>query len=86
MDEDPVVSTVRVIPPYTLELEFEDGERRIVDLEDELWGPIFEPLKDPSLFAQVSVDEELGTVVWPNGADLAPEFLYEVRPAKARKK
>jgi hypothetical protein len=85
MDEDPVVASVRVIPPYTLELEFEDGERRIVDLEDELWGPIFGPLKDPGFFAQVVVDQEAGTVVWPNGADIAPETLYEKRPAKASK-
>lgn len=86
MDEDPVVVSVRVIPPYMLELEFEDGVQRVVDLEDELYGPIFEPLKDPAYFAQVSVDDELGTVVWPNGADIAPETLYEYLPAKAGKK
>jgi hypothetical protein len=37
---------------------------------------MFEPLKDPDLFLQVKVDPELETVIWPNGADLAPEFLY----------
>ena len=86
MDEMPVVTAVRVIPPYTLEVEFKDGARRIVDVEEMLWGPVFEPLKDPAYFAQVEVDDELGTVVWPNGADIAPESLYEGLPADVRKR
>ncbi len=71
------VTAVRVIPPYTLEVTFDDGVVRRVDLTGELWGEVFEPLKDPEFFARVEVDEEAGTVVWPNDADLAPEFLYE---------
>ena len=67
---------VRVLRPFVLEVTFEDGFVREVDLEPELWGGSFEALKDPAFFAQVTVDEELGTVVWPNGADIAPEFLY----------
>ncbi len=66
-----------VIPPYTLEVTFDHGVVRRIDLEPELSGDVFEPLKDPQVFAQVTVDQEAGTVVWPNGADLAPEFLYE---------
>ena len=58
-----------------MELTFDDGFVRVVDLESELWGDVFEPLRDRVYFALVAVDEELGTVVWPNGADLAPEFL-----------
>ena len=48
-----------------------------VDLEAELWGPVFEPLREDSqLFRQVQVDEELGTIVWPNGADMDPDVLH----------
>lgn len=70
------VVAVRVLRPYVLEVTFDDGVVREVDIEAELWGEAFEPLLDPAYFALVTVDPDLGTVVWPNGADLAPEFLY----------
>ena len=70
------VIAVEVLRPYVLEVTFEDGARRQVDIEPFLWGEVFQPLRDPAYFAQVTVDPELGTIVWPNGADLAPEFLY----------
>ena len=70
------VVAVEVLRPYVLEVTFEDGVRRRVDIEPLLWGEVFQPLRDPAFFAQVMVDPELGTIVWPNGADLAPEFLY----------
>ena len=71
-----VVTAVRVIEPYILEITFADGLRKRIDVEPVLRGPIFEPLRDRTLFAQATVDLVLGTVVWPNGADLSPEFLY----------
>jgi hypothetical protein len=55
-----------------------DGTSGTVDLAQELWGPMFEPLANPDLFHQAMVDPELETVVWPNGADLSPEFLYQM--------
>ena len=70
------VVSVQVPRPYVLDVTFTDGTRREVDIEAELWGEVFEPLRDPDYFALVAVDPDLGTVVWPNGADLAPEFLY----------
>lgn len=70
------VAAVTVIPPYILDVLFTDGTRRRVDVEPVLTGPMFEPLRDPALFAEATLDRELGTVVWPNGADLSPEFLY----------
>ena len=72
----PRVVEVRPLGGYRLWLRFHDGVSGIVDLRAELWGPVFEPLKDETLFAQVSVHPELDTVTWPNGADRAPEFLY----------
>ena len=72
----PRVVEVRPLDGYRLWLRFQDGIFGIVDLSGELWGAVFEPLKDQALFAQVSVHPELDTVTWPNGADLAPEFLY----------
>ena len=62
---------------YRIWLKFEDGTEGEVDLEKELWGEVFQPLKDKSRFSEFCLNEELGTIVWPNGADLAPEFLYQ---------
>ena len=70
------LTDVEVLEGYRLRLGFSDGTRRVVDLATELIGPVFEPLRDPKLFRQVRLDSELGTIVWPNGADIAPEALY----------
>jgi Protein of unknown function (DUF2442) len=74
------VVKVIVPKPYVLDVTFSDGTRRQVNVENELFGELFEPLREPSKFAEASVDEVLGTVVWPNGADLSPEFLYSGPP------
>lgn len=68
--------SVRVIRPYVIEVTFEDGFQRQIDMEPHLWGEVFKPLRDPALFAQAKVDPTFGSVYWPTGADLAPEFLY----------
>ena len=73
----PKVVEVRPLEGYKLWLRFQDGLSGTVDLSTELWGPMFEPLKDVALFAQAAIHPELETVTWPNGADLAPEFLYQ---------
>lgn len=62
---------------YRLRLQFEDGVEGVVNLAPDLsFRGVFEPLRDPAYFAQARVDPELGTVVWPNGADLDPDVLY----------
>ena len=71
------VKSVKYISDFKLWLSFDDGSSGEVDLKNSLIGPVFEPLKDINVFSKVSVDPELETVVWPNGADLAPEFLKE---------
>jgi hypothetical protein len=63
---------------YELRLEFNDGTVKDVDLAAELHGRMFEPLRDPRIFGQVHVNPETGTIEWPNGADFAPEFLFDV--------
>jgi hypothetical protein len=63
---------------YRLWLRFDDGAEGEVDLGPELEGPIFEPLRDPHVFAQVAVDPDARTITWPNGADFAPEFLQQL--------
>lgn len=71
------VTDVKVLARYVLELTFSTGEVRVLDVEEFLWGPAFEPLRsDYHLFTAVRVDPEAGTIVWPNGADLSPEALY----------
>lgn len=63
---------------YKLKIRFDNDEDRIVDFENYLDGPIFEPLKDLAFFKQFSVNQDIDTVVWPNNADFSPDFLYEV--------
>jgi hypothetical protein len=77
------VTAVRVLSRYVVELSFETGDVRVVDLEPFLDGPVFEPLKkDYDLFRQVRADSEAGTIVWPNGADISPSTLHtKSRPA-----
>jgi hypothetical protein len=72
------ITNVKYLHNYQLWISFNDGSEGIVDLVSELWGTVFEPLKDLTLFSQVKLDTELSTVAWPNGADLAPEFLYKL--------
>jgi len=70
------VTAVEVVGDHRLLLAFEDGAKGEVDLAGWQWRGVFEPLADPSYFCRVSLDGELGTIVWPNGADLAPETLH----------
>jgi hypothetical protein len=72
------VTGVLYLGGYRLRLEFEDGSRGEVDLSGEAWNGIFAPLADQGYFAKVQLDEELGTIVWPNGADFAPETLHRL--------
>jgi hypothetical protein len=62
---------------YRVNLKFEAGVEGCVDFSDYLWGYLHEPLKDKVLFSQVRVDPEVSVLVWPNGADMAPEIAYE---------
>lgn len=61
---------------YVLRLRFRDGTSGEIDLESELTGPVFEPLKHLDRFKRFHVDQQFHTLVWPNGADFAPEFLH----------
>ena len=70
------VTRVEPLEEYRLRLWFDDGSERVVDLSDILWGPMAEPLRDPDYFRRVRVDDELRTIVWPNGFDLDPEVLH----------
>ena len=73
----PSIEAAEYVTRYTTRFRFADGVEAEVDLEDELWGEVFEPLKEPHIFRQFRLDKELNTVLWPTGADFAPEFLYE---------
>ena len=71
----PRIVEVRYVGGHTIWLRFADGIEGEVNLANELEGEIFEPLKDENYFKTFTLHSELRTVVWPNGADFAPEFL-----------
>jgi len=68
------VTHAEVLDDYNLLLTFEDGAKKIYDMKPELWGDVFEPLKNLELFGRVFV--ESGTIKWPNGADICHDKLY----------
>ena len=70
------VEEVEVLRNYTLRIRFNDQRENEIDLEPVLRGELYAPLKDKELFDQVTVDAEVGTIVWPNGADYDPNMLY----------
>lgn len=72
---------VKYLEEYKLELTFDTNEVKTVDLKDRIFNKykgVLLVLKDIDFFKKVRVDEELGTVCWPNEIDLAPETLYEL--------
>jgi hypothetical protein len=71
----PRVTRVEPLDGFRLAVELSDGVRGEVDLAGELWGPVFEPLKERELFEQAAVDR-YGAICWPNRADLAPDALH----------
>ena len=82
------VTKARLVRPFSLDLWFNDGTSKRVDLRRRLRGEVFRPLRDPAWFARVRLDRIGGTVVWPNGADFAPEYLHglpDVRRGGARR-
>ena len=73
-----IVRNVTHVSDYKLLLSFDDGSTRLVDLAEELDGEIFEPLKNMDYFKMVRVHPDLDTIVWENGADMCPDFLYKL--------
>ena len=83
------IQGVEVSGPHSLRLEFSDGLKKSVNVLPLLRGPVFEPLLNPVYFGRVLLDPVAGTVVWQNGADLAPEALYglpEACPPRTRQR
>ena len=79
----PTVTDAEYIKDYIIKVYFDNGKTNVVDLKDFLDGPIFEPLKDKSYFKRFFVDG--WTISWPNGADIAPETLYEYQNSDINK-
>jgi hypothetical protein len=71
------VADFSYVKNYVLNVRFDDGVERAIDFEPILLGPLFGPLRDLRLFKQVRMDRDLGTLVWPNGADIDPNVLHD---------
>ena len=72
----PRLESADYVADYRIRLRFADGREGEVDLAGDLWGEVFEPLKDIAVFRRFRLDSEFSTIAWENGADLAPEYLY----------
>ncbi len=72
------INQISYLGGFHLRLWFNDGQIKDLDLKDDLYGEVFEPLQNQEFFQQVKVNPETKTVKWPNGADFAPEYLSEI--------
>ena len=71
------VASVETLPDHRLLVRFDDGVEGVVDVAHMVeFAGVFEPLRDPAFFARAKVNTELGTICWPNGADLDSDVLY----------
>ncbi len=75
METLPLVTKAEYRGEFKIDLAFNDGTEGVVDFSDWLEGPVFDPVRDPEFFQRFFI--EAGAIVWPNGADIAPETLYE---------
>jgi hypothetical protein len=78
----PPVTKAKYVNDYLTEVKFSDGTKKIIDFEPWLTGPIFRPLQNKTYFKRFFVDGP--TIAWPNGADIAPETLYEAKATVSR--
>lgn len=72
------VTEATYVGGFSINIRFDNGEYKVVDLQPHLDGPIFEPLKDIQFFRSFCVNQNVDTIVWPNDADFSPDFLYEI--------
>ena len=81
----PRIVHVSAVGDFRVALQFRDGSAGVVDLRAEIVGQpgLFRQLSDPDYFAGVALDEEAGTIVWPNGVDLDPDVLYHLATGAA---
>jgi len=70
------IKSAKYIKDYQIELLFNNGEKKTVDLKNSLHGQMFQPLKNPAVFQSFKI--KFNTIEWDNGADFAPEYLYEI--------
>ena len=76
----PSVTKAKYLKDYLIEVKFNDGTKKVIDFEPWLTGPIFRPLKSKACFKKFFIDGP--TIAWPNGADIAPETLYDAMAVK----
>ena len=77
------VTDAKYLDGFRLLLTFEDGEQKVVDLEQHLAGQVFRQLQDVEQFKRFYVNDDTDTIVWENGADMSPDFLYEIGSSEA---
>lgn len=83
--EYPKLTSAEYVRGFTLRLAFADGIKAEIDFQNELSGGVFEDLKDPAYFRSFTLHSQFGSIEWANGADFAPEFLYDLAKSSAQR-